>query len=608
MKVRVKVLKWLCVMTLAGVMAFGLVGLTRADDAPKPDPAGTATGDKTTVYDAGGTALVVSEPAKLSDDDAKDPAKKKAYDDSLKAYNDFKAKADKEPVAMQLADAVGHNRVAINFTWTLVTGFLVMFMQAGFALVETGLCRAKNSGHTMAMNFMIYPMGMLGFYLCGFAFMFGGMGPITTMGGYAGLNNEFTINLFGKPFGLLGLKGFLLQGAGYDSAVFTLFLFQMVFMDTTATIPTGACAERWKFSSFMLYGCAIGTIMYPFFGNWVWGGGWLSQLGANFGIGHGHVDFAGSSVVHMQGGVIALVAAWIVGARYGKFNKDGSTNFMPPHSIPMAMLGTFILAFGWFGFNPGSSLAATDLRIGVVATNTMLASATGALAATLWMWWVRTKKPDPSMMCNGMLAGLVAITCPCAFVSAGGASILGAISGILVVESVFFFDKIGIDDPVGAISVHGVNGCWGCLSLGLFADGTYGQGWNGAHWFKLVDGTYKFFSDPSTAPTGSTEMGVLGLFYGGGMSQFWAELIVVTTCFITLAVITFIVFKVIGAILNGHRPTLDVEIGGLDVPEMGCLGYNGVVMDKEVETPHPKGYSNPSASVPAASRTPVSTR
>ena len=583
MKVRVNVLKWLCVVGLATVMAVGLTRPTRADDAPKPDPSGTATGDRNTAFDAGGGAFMVSEPAKLSDEDAKDPAKKKVYDDALKAYTDFKSQSDKEPLALKLADTVGHNRVAINFTWTLITGFLVMFMQAGFAMVETGLTRAKNSAHTFAMNFMIYPMGMLGFYLCGFAFMFGGMGPISTMGGYAGLNNELTINLLGKPFGLLGLKGFMLQGAGYDTAVFTLFLFQMVFMDTTATIPTGALAERWKFSSFMLYGCAIGTIMYPVFGNWVWGGGWLSQLGANFRLGHGHVDFAGSSVVHMQGGVIALIASWMVGARYGKFNKDGSVNFIPPHNIPMCMAGTFILAFGWFGFNPGSSLAATDLRIGVVATNTMLASATGALASTLWMWWFRTKKPDPSMMCNGMLAGLVAITCPCAFVSAGGACWIGLISGILVVESVFFFDKIGIDDPVGAISVHGANGAWGCLSLGLFADGTYGDGWNG------VPGTVK------------------GLFYGGGMSQFWAELVGVTTCFITLAVITFVVFKVIGLILGGHRPSEDVEIGGLDIPEMGVLGYSGMVMDKDVETPHPKGYSTHTPPAAGISKTTVST-
>ncbi|HVO72732.1 MAG TPA: hypothetical protein VMT35_01805, partial [Ignavibacteriaceae bacterium] len=374
-----------------------------------------------------------------------------------------------EPTLVEIGNAVGHNRVSINFVWTLITGFLVMFMQAGFALVETGLTRAKNVAHTMSMNLMIYPLGMLGFYLCGFAFMFGGFGALGTLGGYTGLDHEITLSLFGKDFGILGWKGFLLQGAGYDVGVFTLFLFQMVFMDTTATIPTGAAAERWKFSAFMIYGIFVGSIIYPVFGNWVWGGGWLAMLGKNFGLGHGHVDFAGSSVVHMQGGVIGLVFAWLIGPRFGKYNKDGSINPIVPHSIPMAILGTFILAFGWFGFNPGSTLAGTDLRISVIAVNTMLASATGAMAACLWMWWFRTKKPDPSMLCNGMLAGLVAITAPSAFVSAGGASIIGLIAGVLVVESVFFFDKIKIDDPVGAISVHGVNGAWGCLSIGLFA-------------------------------------------------------------------------------------------------------------------------------------------
>jgi Amt family ammonium transporter len=476
--------------------------------------------------------------------------------------SDVPAAKPGEPTLLEIGDATGHNRVAINFMWTLITGFLVMFMQAGFALVESGLTRAKNSSHTMAMNFMIYPLGMLGFYLCGFAFMFGGVGPLGTLGGYAGLSNEITITLFDKPFGLLGWSGFLLQGNGYDTAAFTLFLFQMVFMDTTATIPTGAAAERWKFSAFMIYGCFIGSVMYPIFGNWVWGGGWLAQLGVNFGLGHGHVDFAGSSVVHMQGGVIGLIFAWLIGPRYGKYNKDGSINPIPPHSIPFAIIGTFILAFGWFGFNPGSTLAGTDLRISVVAVNTMIASATGALAATLWMWWIRTKKPDPSMMCNGMLAGLVAITAPCAFVSAGGAAIIGLVAGIIVVESVFFFDRIRIDDPVGAISVHGVNGAWGCLSIGLFADGTYGDGWNG------VAGT------------------VTGLFYGGGLSQFWAELIGVVTCFVTLSILAIIVFKIADAIV-GNRVAEKAEIEGLDIPEMGLLGYSGLVFDRASETPHP---------------------
>jgi ammonium transporter, Amt family len=536
-----------------------------ASTEPKPDPAGTATGAASDAAAADGTTFVPATPTELTGDDLKDTNKVATFTTAKKAYDDYLAQAKVEPLAVKLADPVGHNRVAINFMWTLITGFLVMFMQAGFALVETGLCRAKNAGHTMSMNFMIYPMGMLGFYLCGFAFMFGGLGPIATMGGYGGLNGEWTISLFGKPFGLLGHRGFLLQGVGYDTAAFALFLFQMVFMDTTATIPTGGAAERWKFSAFMIYGCCIGTIMYPVFGNWVWGGGWLSQLGANFGLGHGHVDFAGSSVVHMQGGVIALIFCWLIGPRYGKYDRNGKiVHPITPHNIPFVMLGTFILAFGWFGFNPGSSLAGTDLRIAVVAVNTMLASATGAVGATIWMWWVRTKKPDPSMMCNGMLAGLVAITCPCAFVSAGGASILGLVAGILVVESVFFFDKIGIDDCVGAISVHGVNGAWGCLSLGLFADGTYGDNWNG------VPGK------------------VTGLFYGGGFGQLIAEFIGVSVCFVTLSVLSIGVYK-LAEVLVGNRVSQETEIEGLDLPEMGVPGYAGFVMDKQSETPMLKG-------------------
>lgn len=462
------------------------------------------------------------------------------------------------PTITDLANSIGHNKVAINVMWTLITGFLVMFMQAGFAMVEAGLTRAKNVAHTMAMNFMIYPLGMLGFFVCGFAFMFGGFGAMGTMGGTDILNQEFTINLFGHTFGLFGTKGFFLNGV-YDVSVFTLFLFQMVFMDTTATIPTGSMAERWKYSAFFLYGIAVGTIIYPIYGNWVWGGGWLAQLGVNFGLGHGHVDFAGSSVVHMTGGVIGLVGAWIIGPRLGKYNKDGSANVIPPHNIAMAVVGTFILAFGWFGFNPGSTLAGGDLRIAIVAVNTMIASATGALASTLWMWFVRSKKPDVSMMCNGMLAGLVAITAPCAFVTVQSAALIGLISGLIVVEVVFLLDKVHIDDPVGAVAVHGANGAWGVLSLGLFADGTYGDGWNG------VKGT------------------VTGLFYGDP-GQFLAEVIGILANIIYVGLLAFIVFKIIDKVV-GNRVSADAELAGLDIPEMGSEGYCGVKMDRNSETP-----------------------
>jgi Amt family ammonium transporter len=483
----------------------------------------------------------------------------------LTGFNSFKD--IKNPTVLELAAAVGHNRVAINIVWTLVTGYLVMFMQAGFAMVETGMTRAKNVNHTMTMNMMIYPLGMLGFYVCGFAFMFGGLGSLATLGGYAGLSNEITWTIMGKPFGIIGNVGYFLTGPAYDVAVFTLFLFQMVFMDTTATIPTGAMAERWKWSAFMLYGAAIGSIMYPVFGNWVWGGGWLAQLGANFGLGHGYCDFAGSTVVHMQGGVIALIGAIIIGPRIGKYNKNGSANTIPAHNMPMAIAGCFILAFGWFGFNPGSTLAGADLRISVVAVNTMLASATGALFAMLWIWFVRGNKPDPGMAVNGMLAGLVAITGPSAFVNAPGACLIGLVAGILVVESCFFIERVlKVDDPVGAISVHGVNGAWGCISLGLLADGTYGGGWNGV-------GADKYM--------GVAGKGVTGLFYGDS-SQFIAQVIGVVTCFITLSIIAWVVFMVIEKTV-GNRVAPETEIDGLDIPEMGSVGYCGIKMDKASE-------------------------
>ncbi|HWP46632.1 MAG TPA: ammonium transporter [Candidatus Limnocylindrales bacterium] len=491
---------YLSFLLLLGVLVFPILGWAG-------DPAGTATGT-------------------IQDIPAKEPGK---------------------PTLEEIGAVVGHNKIAINIVWTLITGFLVMFMQAGFAMVETGFTREKNVAHTMAMNFLIYAIGMLGYWIAGFAFMFGGLGPLATLGGASALDHEVTINLFGKPFGLFGLKGFFLSGDAYDVGIFTLFLFQMVFMDTAATIPTGAMAERWKFAPFVIYGFFISMVIYPLFGNWVWGGGWLSQLGVNFGLGHGHVDFAGSSVVHMVGGVTALAGAMILGPRLGKYKKDGTPNPIPGHNIPMAIIGTFILAFGWFGFNPGSTLAGTDLRIGVIATNTMLASAAGAFSATLYMWWVYGK-PDPSMMANGMLAGLVAITAPCAFVNSIASVFIGLVAGVLVVWSVFFIEKtLKVDDPVGAVSVHGTCGAWGVLSLGLFADGTYGEGWNG------IPGTVK------------------GLFYGDA-SQFIAQIIGTLTNFIVVFSLAYAFFKVLDTVM-GMRVPVEVEIQGLDVPEMGVQGY-----------------------------------
>jgi len=473
--------------------------------------------------------------------------------------SDIPAAKAGEPTAGEVATTVGHNKISINLVWLLLCGFLVFFMQAGFALVETGFTRAKNVAHTMAMNLFVYPAGMLAFYVCGFAIMFGGVGALATLGGYDGLNSEVSFTLFGHAFGLFGTKGFFMNGI-YDVAVLGFFVFQVVFMDAAATIPTGAMAERWKFASFAVFGFFVGGIIYPLYGNWVWGGGWLAQLGSNFGLGHGHVDFAGSSVVHLTGGVLAFVGAKMLGARIGKYNKDGSPNAIPGHNIPMAVLGSLILAFGWFGFNSGSTLSGTDLRFAVVAFNTMIASCGGALVATLWMWFVRGNKPDVSMMCNGLLAGLVAITAPCAFVSPAGALIIGLISGALVVEAAFFVEKkLKIDDPVGAIAVHGANGIWGVLALGLFADGTYGDGLNG------IAGNVK------------------GLFYGCP-GQFGAEFIGAATNIIFVGASGWLVFKFLDVII-GNRVTPDVELLGLDVPEMGTEGYSGIKMDKNSETP-----------------------
>ncbi len=473
------------------------------------------------------------------------------------------------PTLAEVAAEAGHTKVALNFVWMLICGFLVMFMQAGFALVETGLTRAKNTAHTMAMNFLIYPVGMIGFYICGFALMMGGVGGVATLDGGQTLNHLVSIDIGGKTFGLFGGTGFFLSGATYDVTVFALFLFQMVFMDTTCTIPTGSMAERWRMPAFIAFGFFMSMFCYPIFGNWVWGGGWLATLGSNFGLGHGHVDFAGSSVVHLVGGVSALVGAKIIGPRIGKFRADGRPNAIPGHHVPMVMVGTFILAFGWFGFNAGSSLAGGDLRIAVVAVNTMLASATGALAAMFYLW-KRYGKPDPTMIANGFLAGLVAITAPCAFVPSWAACLIGAIAGILCCWTVGFVENtLKIDDPVGAFAVHGMNGAWGVIALGLFADGTYGGGWNG------VAGN------------------VTGLFYGDG-GQLAAQFIGTLTCIIWVGTTSYVFFKLADKLM-GNRVSAEDEIAGLDLPEVGVLGY------PEFQLARPSAYDQMAYGAPTGS-------
>jgi Amt family ammonium transporter len=516
----------------------------------KGDPGGITTGTKGDVVgQVDGAPVYVDDKGNPTSD-----VTQAAKDADGNLVSEIDKARTSEPLAYALSNVIGQNRIAINFVWTLVTGFLVMFMQAGFALVETGFTRAKSAAHTMMMNFMVYGLGMLGYFIAGFAFQFGGIGGLATLGGGGALASagEVTLTIADKPFGLFGTNGFFLSGGTYDVSVAVMFLFQMVFMDTAATIPTGAMAERWKFSAFCVFGFFVSTLTYPIFGNWAWGGGWLAQLGSNFGLGHGYVDFAGSGVVHSVGGWMALAGAIVLGARIGKYNKDGSPNFIPGHNMTVAILGCFILAFGWFGFNPGSTLAASGsgaLRIGLIAVNTMLAGAAASLSAMLYMWWSKGK-PDPTMTANGILAGLVAITAPSGFVSPVSAVIIGLIAGVLVCWAVWFFDTIAkVDDPVGAISVHGVNGAWGVLAAGLFADGTsnYGGAWNGV--------------------TGN----VTGLFFGDP-GQFVAQVIGVITCFVYVGGLSYIFFRIVDRVI-GMRTAPEVELGGLDIPEMGAWGY-----------------------------------
>ena len=464
------------------------------------------------------------------------------------------------PTLPDVANQVGQNKIGINFTWTLIAGFLVMFMQAGFAMVESGLCRVKNANHTYMMNFVVYGCGLVAYWLLGFAIQMGGAAGNANLGGLNPLSSEHTLSLFGKTWGLFGQTGYFLSGHAYDVGVMVIFLFQMVFMDTALTIVTGACAERWKFLTFCVSSVIMGAITYPLFANWAWGGGWLSQLGSNLGLGKGYCDFAGSGVVHSVGGLTALAVAMMIGPRIGKFNRDGSSNPIIGHDISAVLIGCFILAFGWFGFNPGSTLGASangNLRIGSVAVDTMLAGCTGTFGAMLYMW-ITKGKPDASMSGNGLLAGLVAITAPSGFVSATGSAIIGFIAGVLVCVSVNFVENVlKVDDPVGAISVHGTNGLWGVLSVGLFADGTsnYGGSWNGV--------------------TGS----VTGLFYGDA-SQLAAQLVGISTLVGLVFTLSFAINMVLEYVI-GHRVSAETELNGLDIPEMGQLGYPEFVFRPE---------------------------
>ena len=468
------------------------------------------------------------------------------------------------PSVDELAQTTAALTTAINLFWVLLAGFLVFFMQAGFALVETGFTRAKNVAHTMMMNMMVFCIGAIGYWLTGFALQFGGVNvtwPATatagawahspvTLGDWSGLLDK-PLLAFGQ-WGVLGGSGFMLAGLGLNVGVLAFFLFQMVFMDTAATIPTGSMAERLKFTGFCLMGLWVSMFIYPMVGGWVWGGGWLQNLGRITGWGHGAVDFAGSGVVHMIGGTLALAGALVIGPRIGRFNADGSANAMPGHNIPMGVLGTVILFFGWFGFNPGSSLAFTGggqfLAVNA-AVNTLLAGAAGGIIAMLYMWLIGpAKKPDPAMSVNGVLAGLVAITAPCAFVESWSAVLIGAVAGLLVCWATALLERVRIDDPVGAVPVHMVNGMWGVLAVGIFAHGGAAtDGWNGV-------------AGPVT-----------GLLYGDA-GQLLAQVSEAAAIVIVVGGLSWVFFKILNA-LGILRSSAHDELAGLDIPEMGMPGY-----------------------------------
>lgn len=471
----------------------------------------------------------------------------------------------------ELKTSVDVLTVNANILWVLLAGFLVFFMQAGFALVEAGFTRAKNVAHTMMMNMMVFCIGAIGYWICGFAFQFGGVNYTygetaisATQGSPTWAFSPITLGAWGdmltsglrlgEQWGILGLSGFFLNGINLSlSGIFAFFIFQMVFMDTAATIPTGSGAERLRFVGFILMGFWVSMFVYPVVGNWVWGGGWLANLGRTLGLGNGAVDFAGSGVVHTTGGAVGLAIAIVLGPRLGRFNEDGTANAIPGHDIPMGVLGTIILFFGWFGFNPGSALGIQGIfmnLVAVAAVNTLLAGAAGGMSAMFYMWWFGpAKKPDPSMSVNGILAGLVAITAPCAFVDPWAAVVIGLIGGVLACIFSTWLEKAKIDDPVGAVPVHLGNGLWGVIAVGLFANG-----------------------NPDTAAWNGIDTAVTGLFYGGGVSQLIAQVAEAASIFIFVFVLSYIFFR----ILNGMgllRSDPADEIVGLDIPEMGAKGY-----------------------------------
>jgi ammonium transporter, Amt family len=464
------------------------------------------------------------------------------------SINDIPAAIPGTPSVTEIAQSLGQSRVAINILWTVIAGAMVMFMQAGFSLVEMGFVRTKNAANTALSVLLTYGVGVLGFWVIGFALQMGGSGGLyPQIGGATNLNRLIGPVINSNTWGLIGWSGFGLSGSAYDISTFTLFFFQSVFLAAALAIPTGALAERIKTGALLVYAVVASVLIYPVFANWVWGGGWLATLGKNLNLGHGYVDFAGSGVVHLTGGVMAVMGVLVLGPRIGKYGRDGTVRSFTAHNLPLGILGTFILAFGWFGFNAGSTLATTDVRFSVVAVSAMLSSTSGLLTA-LAITWATTGKIDVGALCNGMLAGLAANTACGAFIGAPASIVVGVLAAIgYVYGSSYIENRLKLDDPVGAIAVHGIGGIIGVLSVGIFADGTYGNGING------ISG------------------GVRGILYGG-YEQFLAQLIGIVANLFWVGIASYILFRIIDATI-GMRVKPEAELLGLDNSELSATAY-----------------------------------
>jgi ammonium transporter, Amt family len=446
------------------------------------------------------------------------------------------------PSTAELNDTVSDLKVGLDTMWVMIAGMLVFFMNAGFCMLETGFCRQKNAVNVLSKNLIVFALSTIAFWVIGFGLMFGNGNDLFGGEGVFLLSGADTSPAMGDAY-----KGAYSSLSWAGVPLLAKFFFQLVFAGTAATIVSGAVAERIKFVDFLIFSVLLVGIAYPITGHWIWGAGWLADMG--------FWDFAGSTVVHSVGGWAALMGAFFLGPRIGKYNSDGSINPMPGHNMSIATLGALILWLGWFGFNPGSTMAVGDgSLIAHVAITTNTAGAFGALAATLTAWIV-LGKPDLSMIINGLLAGLVAVTAPCAFIGIIPAAIIGTVGGVLVVFAVLFFDNLKIDDPVGAIAVHLCNGIWGTLAVGLFAVG------------------------PSEADGALYSAGpAAGLFYGGGFNQLGIQLVGVLAVG-AMTVILSSLFWIVLKALMGIRVTAEEEMIGLDIGEHGMEAYHGFMKD-----------------------------